>query len=293
MIKIRSVLHLMRIHQWSKNLFIFLPAFFALKLLDGGVINNLFIAFVGFSLLASAVYVFNDMLDIENDKLHPTKKNRPMASGMVKKNEGIILIIFLLLSSFALFIALRNTAVIVIALIYLVQNIFYTVKLKDIAILDIMLIATGFVLRILIGGAASDTQLSHWIILMTLVLALFLALAKRRDDVYNYVHTGKKARKNLQGYNLEFLNVAITVMSTIVIVCYVMYCLSPEITARFGDNIYLTSFFVILGVLRYLQLTFVWLITGSPTTVLLKNVFLQVILFGWILSFFLIIYLKI
>lgn len=283
----------MRIHQWSKNLFIFLPAFFALKLLHTDVINSLLLTFAAFSFLASAIYVFNDMLDIENDKLHPTKKKRPLASGEVTKKEGIILIACLLIVSAALFLFLNNTIVVIITALYFIQNILYTVKLKDIAILDIVLVATGFVLRILIGGAATDTQLSHWIILMTFVLALFLALTKRRDDVFNYIQTGQKTRKNVQGYNMEFLNVAITVMSTIVIVCYVMYCVSPEVTARFGDNIYLTSFFVILGILRYLQLTFVWLISGSPTAVLLKNIFLQVIIIGWIVSFFLIIYLKI
>jgi len=293
MSKIASYLRLIRIPQWSKNLFIFLPAFFALKLWEPGVIYNLLITFIGFSLLASAVYVFNDMLDIEADRIHPTKRNRPLASGAVTKKEGIFLIVILLLIAAALFGILGDTTVMFIAGVYLLQNIAYTVKLKHISLLDIMLIATGFVLRILIGGEATDTQLSQWIILMTLVLALFLALAKRRDDVFNYVQTGQKARKNLEGYNLEFLNVAITVMATVVVVCYVMYCTSPEIKQHFGNNVYLTSFFVILGVLRYLQLTFVWLITGSPTTVLLKNRFLQVILLGWIVSFFLIIYLKI
>jgi len=153
-----------------------------------------------------------------------------------------------------------------------------------------MIIALGFVLRILIGGAVTNTHLSHWIILMTFIFALFLALAKRRDDVLNYLQTGNKARKNIQGYNLEFLNVAITVMATVVVVCYLMYCTSVEIVGRFGDNVYLTSFFVILGILRYLQLTFVWLISGSPTLVLLRNRFLQLIILGWILSFFVIIY---
>jgi decaprenyl-phosphate phosphoribosyltransferase len=291
--KFRSYLQLIRIPQWSKNLFIFLPAFFALKLLDKNVIYNLALTFIGFSLLASAVYVFNDMLDIESDKVHATKRNRPLASGKVTVKEGMFLIAFLLVLSALIFAFLGNLTVLIIAIIYLIQNILYTVKLKHISLVDIMLIATGFVLRILIGGTATDTQLSHWIILMTLVLALFLALAKRRDDVANYIETGQKARKNIQGYNLEFLNVAITMMSTVVVVCYVMYCTSNEIIARFGQNTYLTSFFVILGVLRYLQLTFVWRISGSPTTVLLKNRFLQVILAGWIISFFLIIYLKI
>jgi len=292
MLQLRSFILLIRIHQWTKNFFIFLPAFFAFKIVDQNIVYDLILTFFGFSFLASAIYVFNDMLDIESDKLHPTKKNRPLASGVISKNTGIILIICLLIASFAILSILGNSIVIGIASIYLVQNILYTVKLKHIALVDIMLIATGFVLRIYIGGEASNTQLSHWIILMTLVLALFLALAKRRDDVFNYLQTGQKARKNLNGYNMEFLNVAITIMSTIVIVCYVMYCTSPEVTARLGNHVYLTSFFVILGVLRYLQLTFVWYITGSPTTVLLKNAFLQIILIGWIISFFLIIYLK-
>lgn len=232
------------------------------------------------------------MLDIESDKVHATKRNRPLASGKVSVKEGIVLIILLLILSAIIFTTMSNMVVSIIAGIYLIQNILYTIKLKHISLVDIMLIATGFVLRILIGGAATNTPLSHWIILMTLVLALFLALAKRRDDVANFVETGQKARKNIEGYNLEFLNVAITMMATAVVVCYVMYCTSAEIIARFGDNTYLTSFFVILGVLRYMQLTFVWRISGSPTTVLLKNRFLQVILLGWIVSFFLIIYLK-
>jgi decaprenyl-phosphate phosphoribosyltransferase len=291
--KLRSSLQLLRIHQWSKNLFIFLPAFFALKLLQQTVIYNSVITFLGFSFLASAVYIFNDMLDIESDKLHPVKKNRPLASGAVTFKEGVILIVVLLVLAAALFAFLNVYSVMLIAAIYLVQNILYTVKLKHISLIDVMIISTGFVLRILIGGAATNTVLSHWIILMTLVLALFLALAKRRDDVFTYLQTGQKARKNIQGYNMEFLNVAITVMATVVVVCYVMYCTSIEITNRFGPNIYLTSFFVILGVLRYLQLTFVWLITGSPTMVLLKNKFLQVVLIGWIVSFFAIIYLKV
>lgn len=291
--KLYSLLRLMRIHQWSKNLFIFLPAFFALKLLHENIIITLILTFVGFSFLASAIYIFNDLFDIEDDKLHPTKRTRPLASGAVTINEAIILIACLLLIAAVLFFMLGNGAAAVIAGIYLLQNILYTVKLKHIAILDIMLIALGFVLRIFIGGAVTNTALSHWIILMTFVLALFLALAKRRDDVFNYEQTGQKARRNIQGYNMAFLNVGITVMATIIIVCYVMYCTSPEIILRFGDKIYLTSFFVILGVLRYLQLTFVWYISGSPTMVLLKNTFLQLIIIGWIVSFFLIIYLKI
>src|SRR5690606_10655504 len=290
--KIRYYVQLMRPNQWVKNTFIFLPAFFALKIDDPGVVIHLLLAFLGFSLLASAVYIFNDMLDVEEDRLHPTKRNRPFASNRVTKAEGITLIAVLLavgLGTFYVFIG--NIYVFLIVCFYLVQNILYTVKLKHIAILDVFIIAVGFVIRLLIGGIVSGTELSHWIVLMTFVLALFLAFAKRRDDVFNYVRTGVSARKNLDGYNLEFLNIVITSLATVVVVCYIMYCVSDEVIGRFGEYVYVTSFFVILGVLRYLQLTFVWLISGSPTAVLLSNRFLQVIILGWIISFIGIIYL--
>ncbi len=291
--KIVLYLKLLRVHQWVKNLFIFLPPFFALKLKSEFVLEKGIITFFAFSMIASATYIFNDILDVSADRLHPTKCKRPLASKEVSFTEGIILMAILLLSSSYLFVfVIKSPVATFIAGFYLLQNILYTIKLKHISILDVVIISVGFVLRILLGGAVTNTQLSHWIILMTFVFALFLALAKRRDDVANFIQTGNKSRKNIQGYNLEFLNVSITVMATVVVVCYIMYCTSAEVIARFGDNVYLTSFFVILGILRYLQLTFVWLISGSPTLVLLKNRFLQVIILGWILSFAAIIYIK-
>ncbi len=289
--KIKSYLLLLRIHQWIKNFFIFLPAFFALKLTEVQIITKTSFTFLAFSFLASAVYVFNDMLDVNEDRLHPVKCRRPFASNQVSKQEGIFLIAALVTVAFGLFcFVVAYQLATVLAGLYLVQNVFYTIKLKHIAILDIVIISIGFVLRILIGGVVSGTILSQWIVLLTFVLSLFLALAKRRDDVANYLRTGSKARKNLDGYNLEFLNISIAIMATVVIISYLMYCTSEEVVKRFNHYIYLTSFFVILGVVRYLQLTFVWQISGSPTLVLLKNRFLQFVLFGWIISFFIIIY---
>jgi len=291
--KIELYLKLLRVHQWVKNLFIFLPPFFALKLKSEFVLEKGIIAFFAFSMIASATYIFNDMLDINADMLHPTKCKRPLASKEVSFIEGGILIaILLLLGSYLFVFVIKNPVATFIAVFYLLQNVLYTIKLKHIAILDVVIISVGFVLRILLGGVVTNTQLSHWIILMTFVFALFLALAKRRDDVINFIQTGNESRKNVQGYNLEFLNVSITVIAAVVVVCYIMYCTSAEVIARFGDYVYLTSFFVILGILKYLQLTFVQLISGNPTLVLLKNRYLELIILGWILSFVAIIYLK-
>jgi len=292
--KLAHYTRLLRVHQWVKNLFIFLPAFFALKLRDGFVLEQDILSFIAFSMLASAVYVFNDVFDVEADRLHPIKCKRPLVTKDVTITEGVFLMTFLLIAGLGLFVfVIKSPVATLIAGFYLVENILYTIKLKHIAILDVVVISLGFVFRILIGGAVTHTVLSHWIILMTFIFALFLALAKRRDDMFNFIETGNKSRKNIQGYNLDFLNVSITIMATVVIVCYIMYCTSYEIVARFGNNVYLTSFFVILGILRYLQLTFVNQVSGSPTIILLKNRFLQLVILGWIISFIAIIYIKI
>jgi decaprenyl-phosphate phosphoribosyltransferase len=172
----------------------------------------------------------------------------------------------------------------------LLQNILYCVKLKHIAILDVTLIASGFLIRIMLGGAITNTLLSHWIILITFLLALFLALAKRRDDVLIFIRTGDKMRKNIDGYNLDFLNVSMSIMSAVVIVAYIMYSTSPETVANIGQNLYFTSFFVIVGIMRYLQITFVNEKSGSPTNIVLHDLFLQLIILGWLGTFCILIY---
>jgi len=163
--------------------------------------------------------------------------------------------------------------------------------LKHYAIIDVVIIAIGFGLRVLVGGIATEILLSEWIVLMTFLLALFLAFAKRRDDVLLYQNTGVLPRKNTQHYNLEFMNQVITVISTITIVAYIMYSVSAEVKDRFHTQyIYLTSVFVLMGIIRYLQITIVDLKSGNPTTVLMRDKFVQCCIIGWGISFFIIIY---
>lgn len=171
------------------------------------------------------------------------------------------------------------------------MNIAYCVKLKQIAIIDTIIIATGFVLRILIGGIVTQIWISEWLILMTFLLALFLAFAKRRDDVVIYTNTGVKARSNINRYNLDFMNQAISIIAAITIVCYIMYTVSDEVVQRMeSSHLYLTSIWVIAGILRYLQLTIVDVKSGSPTKVLMKDRFTQLCIAGWIASYFVILY---
>jgi 4-hydroxybenzoate polyprenyltransferase len=277
------ILTLLRPHQYVKNLFIFAPLIFAFNFNQESVFNAT-VAFILFSLLASSIYVLNDFMDIEEDKKHPTKRNRPLASGAISLTTANFL--FLGLSSTTLIATyFFSTALFTVLVMYFVLNILYSYKFKHIAIVDIFIIATGFVLRLFAGAQVTDTSLSMWIIIITFLLAIFLALAKRRDDVLLSIE-GKETRKNIDGYNLEFVNAAMVLMSGVVILSYLQYTVSPEVIARLGSEyLYLTTLFVILAILRYMQITFVEQQSGSPTKIVLKDTFIKVTLLLWLISF--------
>jgi hypothetical protein len=157
--------------------------------------------------------------------------------------------------------------------------------------LDVTIIAIGFVLRLFIGSVVTNIPLSMWIVLMTFLLALFMALAKRRDDVLIYLDTGNKMRRVINGYNLRLLDTAMAIMASVVIIAYTIYTTSPEVTLRMNSQyLYLTSLFVILGILRYLQIALVGQNSGSPTKIVLKDRFMQMVLMGWVFTFAWIIY---
>ena len=280
-----NIIKLIRLHQYIKNGFIFLPLFFASRITDTALLINAVIAFIAFSLTASAIYVLNDYRDIEDDKLHPTKKNRPLASGVITKPQGLVIMMLLLVSGVALAASVSFTAM-AILLGYVVMNIAYSFYLKHIAILDVTIIAVGFVLRIFVGSAATDTPLSMWIIIMTFLLALFMALAKRRDDVLIYQETGEKIRKVVDGYSLQFLDIAMAIMASVVIVAYTIYTTSFEVIASVqNEYLYVTTIFVIVGILRYLQIAFIQQDSASPTRIMLKDRFMQFTLMGWVITF--------
>lgn len=290
----KDLLLLLRPHQWVKNCFVFLPLFF------NGDLNNLelfldaLVAFVAFCLIASSIYCFNDIYDVEADRKHPQKRMRPIASGKVSVSQAYCLMGILFLGSILVVcLGLPNSRLETMSVLtlYFLMNIAYCVRLKNIALLDVFVIAVGFVLRILVGGMACEIILSHWIILMTFLLALFLAFAKRRDDVVLYQETGVLPRKNVNRYNLDFMNQAITVISAVTMMAYVMYTVSDEVMERFGSHyVYLTTVFVLAGILRYMQITIVDVKSGSPTKVLMKDRFIQLCILGWILAFLILIY---
>ena len=287
--KVKHYLQLMRIHQWVKNFFIFLPLFFSFKMDHISLLIADLWAFVGFCLIASSIYIINDWNDIATDLLHSEKRNRPLASGAINKKEALLMILSLVAVGVSVYIfVLGNYIALVLLVSYFILNIFYSLRLKHIPVIDISIVAIGFVIRIFIGGVVTDTPLSRWIVVMTFLLAIFLALGKRRDDVVIYEETGDKVRKNVDGYNIPFLNVAIVVVAAVMMVAYIMYTISQEVTERNGDNLYLTSFFVFVGLFRYLQIIFVEERSGNPTLIFLKDNFIRIIIILWIISFFVI-----
>lgn len=278
-----SLFELLRPNQWLKNLFVLTPLFFSFHFTEANVVAVLF-GFLLFSLAASSIYVLNDYFDIEEDRQHPTKCKRPLASGTVSKSQAMTLMAGLW-SVVAFCSYILNPDFLTIVFGYVLLNVFYSVKLKHIPILDITIIAIGFVLRVFAGAVLIDVTPTLWIVLVTFLLALFLALAKRRDDCLLSLQ-GKATRKNIDGYNLELVNAAMVLMAGVTLVSYIMYTISPAVVARFGSEyLYLTSLFVIMGILRYMQITFVEENSGSPTKLLLKDRFLQLTLVGWVASF--------
>ena len=251
--------------------------------------------FFSYSFAASGIYCFNDIYDVEADRNHPEKCKRPIASGAVKVASAYILMLLCLAISFAIItmgVFENKSQLYGVIAFYILMNIAYCIKLKQIAIVDVFIIAVGFVLRLLVGGFATDIYLSHWIVLMTFLLALFLAFAKRRDDVVMYEDSGVKMRKNVNRYNLAFMNQLIAVVACLTMMCYIMYTVSPEVIERFHSSyIYVTSIFVLAGIIRYLQLTIVDVKSGSPTKVLMKDHFVQACIVGWIVTFVIILYL--
>ncbi|HSN60596.1 MAG TPA: decaprenyl-phosphate phosphoribosyltransferase [Ferruginibacter sp.] len=288
----KDYIKLIRPKDWAKNMFLFIPVFFAGKIFSLDTVIHLIGGFFCFSLVASSIYIINDYRDIEDDKKHPTKQFRPLASGAVSKIHAVIICILFLLIGFVGAWLIRDKFLFVLG-IYFLLKIGYSFGLKTIPILDIIIVAIGFVLRVKAGAVIAYVGLSEWLVIMVFLLALFMALAKRRDDVLLKLSSGTDMRKAVKGYNLDFINVAIPLICAVIIVAYFMYTTSPEIISRLQTyRLYYTCLFVLAGVFRYLQLIFVQQNSQSPTKILYKDRFIQITIVLWIISFYMILYLK-
>lgn len=284
---LRHFLSLLRIKHWMKNAFVFLPVFFAGKI--GLVLStNVAFVFLSFCLAASSIYILNDIIDVEEDRSHPLKRFRPIASGVFSKNMAVVIFAILVLLFVASLSLIAHARWYVLG--YFLLNILYSFVLKKVSIVDVSCISIGFVLRVIAGGEEAKVYVSNWMIIMVFLLTISLAFAKRRDDLV--IDVQKDAlRKSLSGYSIAFLDIAKSISFSITLISYVLYSISPEVIARIGsDKLYFTSLFVFLGIMRYIQITVVDKESGSPTDVLWRDRFLQITILLWGLTFLFILY---
>ncbi len=298
---VRGLVQTLRPHQWVKNLFVLAPMVFHkdvfIRTAQGPFLNlavtGTALAATGvFCLLAGAVYTINDLVDVEADRIHPVKRYRPIARGDVSEAAARAMAIALVVVSLAIAFALSKWFAIV-ALVYFVENLAYSFKLKQVAFLDVGLIAFGFVLRVLGGGFAEDVHVSGYLIACTALLALYLGFGKRRHELA--LENAGKQRAALEAYSATSLNVALLVTGAATAATYIAYTLAPATRAYFNSNyLWLTAPFVLAGILRFMLL-----VTGragrglkaeSPTQEMLRDVPFVLILILWVVVFFAIIY---
>ena len=289
----KNIIRLTRPYQWAKNIFILLPMFFGGALTDIHSAQMAMMAFFAYSFAASAIYCYNDIIDVEDDRKHSEKCHRPIASGALSVAQGYVIMALMMVLSAVIIALMGDRALLVgsVVVAYFILDILYCRLLKHYAIVDVCVLSFGFVLRILAGGFATNITPSNWLVMMTFLLTLFLAFAKRRDDVVRMLKTGEAPRHNTERYNLTFINQAVTITAAVTVVSYIMYTVSPAVTQRIGsDYVYLTSVFVILGLLRYMQLTLVDEKSGDPTKMLYSDHFLQLVIAMWFAAYLIIIY---
>lgn len=285
-----EIFALLRPHQWVKNAFVAAPLFFTPTAVSWPNIIHVLAGIAAFCAISSAVYVLNDYVDREADRAHPTKRNRPLAAGTVSVPVALAFMAALLLAGFTVALVLAPLFA-AILLAYFVVNLAYSLHLKQVAILDVMLIAVGFVLRIEGGAILIDVTPSAWIIIMTGLLALFLALAKRRDDLIQSMSGGH--RRSLDGYTIPFLDAANVIVTGSLLVAYLVFTTDQAQMDRLGTGkLFYTAPFVVFGILRYLQITMVEERSGSPTKIALTDKPIIATVLAWLLTFGLLIHVQ-
>jgi 4-hydroxybenzoate polyprenyltransferase len=287
---IKNIFKLLRPSQWIKNGVVLAGLIFAGKARDISLAEKAILVMLAFCLLSSAVYIINDIFDRRRDKIHPLKKDRPIASGKISIKLAWVLAFIIAFGGLLLTFKI-STATLYVSLSYLALNILYTILLKNVVIIDVMTIAAGFVLRALAGAVAINVEFSGWLLNTTFVLALFLGLGKRRHEIIFLQKEAISHRKILEKYSPYLLDQLIGVVTASTVITYLFYTLSSEVQAKLHTNfLFVTIPFVIYGIFRYLYLVHKEEQGGSPTTLLLTDrpLLLDVVL--WFASIITILY---
>ena len=287
--KIKEYLKLIRVKHYFKNLLVFLPLLCSGELFDKNKLINCILGFCLFSLTASIVYIINDLKDIENDKKHTIKKNRPLASGKVKKEEAYFLAIVLFVIILVInFLLLKGVAIysLVILLIYLLINVAYSFGLKTKPIVDIVILVSGFFLRVLYGSVITDIRLSNWLYLTIISASFYMGLGKRRNEI---IKQGDKSREVLKRYSKDFLDRYMYSYLTLCVVFYSLWCVDSNTISKLGTNVVLTVPLVMIILMKY-TLNIEGDSYGDPIDVILSDKILMVLVALYALCMFGIIY---
>jgi len=277
------LLKLMRPHQWTKNLFVFTGLIFGHAWTDSALVQSVILAAIAFSLLSSGVYIMNDIVDAESDRQHPKKKFRPIAAGnvavVVAGSWALVLMLVALVLGW-----LVSVEVVALLLAYLVLNAGYTAGLKQIAVLDVFLIATGFMLRILVGTEGVGIPPSHWLLLCGLMITLFLGFTKRRAELAVAEESGTTTRKVLRQYDAGLLDSYIAITATGAVLAYSLYTVNPETIRIHGTaGLIYTVPFVAYGIFRYILRLHTHRRGEDPARELITDPHIVVTVLSWII----------
>ncbi len=282
----------LRPNQWIKSVFVLAPLVFSAHLLDGRYLLRSGAAFVLFCLISSAVYLLNDIRDIESDRRHPEKRNRPIASGLLSPGAASAAAIVIALLVFPPAFLL-STSFGWVLLAYGLMNVAYSLYLKHVVILDVMIIATGYLLRAIAGALVISVEISSWLILCTVLLALFMGFVKRRQELILLESGAGGHRRILDEYTPRFLDQMIAVVTAGALVSYALYTMSPDVAQKLGTpHLNLTIPFVIYGLLRYLYLVYAKDQGGNPSSTILGDPSLLINGGLWFLAVFALLYFK-
>lgn len=266
MVRMRAILQLLRPHQWTKNVFVLAPLLFSGHLMELAVATRSLVTFAAFCLLASAIYVVNDIRDRELDRTHPKKRLRPLAAGHVSCRVATVLCVVLLVAAAAVSLSVSLAPrIYVVMAAYVLLNMLYSFRIKHIAIVELFVVAIGYVLRLIAGGlAVGDPPLSHWIVACTGLVALTLTVGKRRADIAQDNDTGR-GRRALAEYNIPFLDALLSSLASATLVTYLLFCMSDYAIGRFGDHVLWTGIPVAIGLTRFMQIAIVRNGGDAPT----------------------------
>jgi 4-hydroxybenzoate polyprenyltransferase len=289
---VKETIKSLRPHQWTKNFFVFAPLIFSENIFNVPLILRSVFAFVLFCVLSGAVYIWNDLRDIEEDRLHPVKSQRPLASGRLGKTPAIVAFFCLCFLGLGL-ACVVSLLFFILALGYVLLQVAYSAWLKHVVILDVLLVAAGFLLRVIAGAVAIEVDISEWLLICTFLLALFIALSKRRHELVFLEKEASNHRPILKEYSPYLLDQMISVVTASTVVAYCLYTISEKTVAKFGSsNLIFTVPFVLYGIFRYLYLIHQKCEGGSPEGLLIKDrpFFLGILL--WIVSAIVILYVE-